>query len=381
MSEAQPLLDGVAMSAPQIEDADIEAVTEALRSGTLGLGPRAEAFEVACAVVAGVRHGVAVSSGTAGLHLIVRALGIGAGDRVATPSFTFAASVNAFMYEGAEPVFVDVEPDTGNIDPAALDAVGGDVSAAMVVDVFGHPATWDGLTEVVTRHDMRAIDDSCEAIGATWRGRRCGSFGDAGAFAFYPNKQITTGEGGMIVTDDEGLARRCRSLRNQGRGAMGSWLDHEALGFNYRMDELSAALGVAQISRLDAFLEARATVARRYTERLAGLDAVRSPVVRPGVRMSWFVYVIRLDPVVDRDRVLRSLADRGVPSRTYFPAVHLQPYIRERFATREGSLPVTEDLARRSLALPFHNRLTEAQVERVVEALRGAIDEQASLRR
>jgi perosamine synthetase len=214
------------------------------------------------------------------------------------------------------------------------------------------------------------IDDACEAIGATYRGRPVGSFGRAGAFAFYPNKQMTTGEGGMIVTDDTDLAAMCRSLRNQGRGRMGTWLEHERLGFNYRLDELSAALGASQIDRLGSFLSKRARVASWYTERLTHLGWVRPPVVRPEVEMSWFVYVITLDAGVDRDAVAASLAAKGIPSRAYFPPLHLQPYIRERFGTEEGSLPVTEDVARRTLALPFHNNLSEEQVDAVVEALR-----------
>jgi perosamine synthetase len=356
------------MSEPDLNEADSRAVDAALRSGVLGLGPQAAQFEALAASVAGVRHAVAVSSGTAGLHMIVRALGIGPGDRVLVPSFTFAASVNALLFEGATPVFVDIEPDTFNLDPAELlSRRTAETRAVMVVDVFGHPAEWAAIE--LAAPDLLLIDDCCEAIGASYKGRPTGSLGAAGAFAFYPNKQMTTGEGGMIVTDDDDLAGLCLSLRNQGRGEMGAWLEHERLGFNYRMDEMSAALGVSQIGRLDTFLAKRAHVAAMYTERLSGHEWVRPPVVRHDVEMSWFVYVVQLASDVDRNAVIDALAAEGIPSRAYFSPIHLQPYIRERFDTREGMLPITEDVARRTLALPFHNNLTEAEIERVVSAL------------
>jgi perosamine synthetase len=364
----------VAMSAPDIDDSDEAAVLDALRSGVLGLGPYAERFERAAAEVAGVEHGVAVSSGTAALHLIVKSLGIGPGDEVIVPSFTFAASVNAFLFEGARPVFVDIEQDTYNIDPGDIEHRITDRSRAiMVVDVFGHPADWAALEEIAARHDLLLIDDSCEAIGASYRGRPVGSFGRAGAFAFYPNKQMTTGEGGMVVTNDARLAELCRSLRNQGRATMGSWLEHERLGYNYRLDELSAALGTSQIARLDTFLAKRRGVATWYAERLRDTDHVSPPILRPDVDASWFVYVVRLDLGVDRDETIAALAARGIPSRAYFPPLHLQAYITEVVGTRIGSLPVTEDVARRTLALPFHNNLSEQQVDLVVDALQDVL--------
>ena len=245
----------------------------------------------------GVKHAVAVNSGTSGLHLIVRALGIGPGDEVLVPSFTFtfAASVNTFLFEGATPVFVDVESETYNLDPADLARkVTPRTKAIMAVDVFGHPAEWDAIQVVAERHGLRIIDDSCEALGAEYKGRKLGAFGDAATFAFYPNKQITTGEGGMIVTDDGEIAKLCRSMRNQGRDEMGAWLEHVRLGYNYRMSEMSAALGVTQLPRLGSFMGKRARVAALYNERLAALEQVRPPVVKDHVTMSWFVYVITL---------------------------------------------------------------------------------------
>jgi perosamine synthetase len=360
--------DQIPMASADLEDSDIQAVLEVLRSGRLALGPKTGEFERSLAEYVGVRHAVAVSSGTAALHLVVKALGIGPGDEVLVPSFTFAASVNVILYEGATPVFVDVEPETYNLDPEDLERkVTSRTRAIMVVDVFGHPAEWETILEIAGRHGLRVIDDSCEALGAEYRGRKLGGFGEAAAFAFYPNKQMTTGEGGIVATDSDEVARLACSLRNQGRGEMGAWLEHERLGYNYRLDEMSAALGVSQLRRIEEFLRKRERVARMYTERLEGLDGVRPPRVKSHVRMSWFVYVVTLREGLERDPVIRSLAEQGVPARGYFSPVHLQPYVRERLGN--GPLPVTESMARRTVALPFHNNLTGEQVSRVVEAL------------
>lgn len=370
------MLEPIPMSRPDITEADVEAVVGVLRSGRLALGPKTIELERAIADYAGVEHAVAVGSGTAALHLIVKALGIGSGDEVLVPSFTFAASVNAFLYEGARPVFVDIEPATYNLDPEDLERkITSRTKAVMVVDVFGHPAEWDEILRISAEHGLRVIDDSCEALGAEYRGRRLGSFGDAAAFAFYPNKQITTGEGGILVTDDLGIARSARSLRNQGRGEMGAWLSHDRLGYNYRLDEMSAALGVSQMARLPSHLEKRDRVARAYTERLKSFDRVRTPSPKPHVRMSWFVYVVTLAPPLNRAPVMAAMEARGIPVRGYFTPVHLQPYIRRELAVNCAPLPVTESVAGRTLALPFHNNLSEREVEAVVEALEEAVDE------
>ena len=340
----------------------------------LGLGPFAERLERAAAEVAGVEHGVAVSSGTTALHLIVRSLGIGHGDEVVVPSFTFAASANAFLFEGATPVFADIEPDTYNLDPADLERrITDRTKAVMVVDVFGHPADWDAIERVADRHGLLLIDDSCEAIGATYRGRPVGSFGRAGAFAFYPNKQMTTGEGGMVVTDDAELAEHVPQPPEPGPGPHG----HLARARAARLQlpprrALGRARRVADRAARRPSSRSGSAWPRGTPSRLTELDWVRPPVVRPDVEMSWFVYVVTLDEGVDRDAVAASLAERGIPSRAYFPPLHLQPYIRERFGTTPGSLPVTEDIARRTLALPFHNNLSEPQVDAVIEALRSS---------
>jgi perosamine synthetase len=365
----------ISMSLPDLDDTDVQAVVGVLRSGRLALGPQTAEFERSIARYVGVEHAVAVSSGTAALHLVAKALGIGARDEVLVPSFTFAASVNAFLYEGATPVFVDIEPDTYNLDPQALERkITPRTKAIMAVDVFGHPAEWEQILSIAARHGLKVIDDSCEALGAEFKGRKLGGLGDAAAFAFYPNKQITTGEGGMILTNNSKVASLCRSLGNQGRAEMNSWLEHERMGYNYRIDEMSAALGLSQLKRIETFLQKRERVADSYTERLRKLDWVRPPLVKPYVRMSWFVYVVTLAEGLKRDRVMQRMEARGVPVRGYFSPVHLQPYILDRFGSSAGDLPVTESIAQRTIALPFHNNLTEADIERVVVTLAQAVD-------
>jgi perosamine synthetase len=365
------------MSAPDLDDSDIQAVLSVLRSGRLSLGPATEAFEDAIASYVGVRHAVAVSSGTASLHLIVRALGIGEGDEVLVPSFTFAASVNVLLYERAIPVFVDIEAETYNLDPDDLRSkITPRTKAILAVDVFGHPCEWDAILALAREYGLKVIDDSCEALGAEYGGRKLGQFGDAAAFAFYPNKQITTGEGGMIVTDDDEIARLCRSMRNQGRGQMGAWLEHERLGFNYRMDEMSGALGLSQMRRIEEFLSRRENVAGLYNARFDGLDWVRPPVVKANVRMSWFVYVITLAEGIDRAAVARAAENRGVPVRAYFSPVHMQRYIIDCLGYSQG-LALTESIAKRTLAIPFHNQLTATEIEAVVDALAASVDQLA----
>jgi len=363
----------IPMASADLDESDVEAVLGVLRTGRLALGPQTVRFEQAICDYVGTRHAVAVSSGTAALHLIVKALGITAGDEVLVPSFTFAASVNALLYEGATPVFIEIERDTYNLDPADLERrITPRTKAVMAVDVFGHPADWDAIARIAEQYHLKVIDDSCEALGASFKGTRLGRFGDAAAFAFYPNKQITTGEGGVIVTDNDEVARLCRSLCNQGRGEMGAWLEHDRLGYNYRLDEMSAALGASQLRRIETFLLKRERVARAYSERLARFDWVRTPMVKADVRMSWFVYVVTLAEGLNRDAVMQRMEARGIPVRGYFSPAHLQPYIRERFGYAGGELLVTESVARRTIALPFHNNLSDAQIDEVVAALAAA---------
>jgi perosamine synthetase len=360
----------VPMSAPDITEDDVKAVADVVRSGRLALGPKTEEFERRIAEYIGTKHAVAVNSGTSALHLIVKAMGIGSGDEVLVPSFTFVASANAALYEGASPVFVDIEPDTYNLDPKDLEQkITCHTKAIMVVDAFGHPAEWDEILRIAEKYQLKVIDDSCEALGAEYKGRKLGQFGDAAAFAFYPNKQITTGEGGVIVTDSIETARVCRSLRNQGRGDMGAWLEHERLGYNYRITEMSAALGISQIKRIDEIIAKRERVSQMYTDRLSDLECVRPPVVLPNVRMSWFVYTITLSKGLNRDETMKAMMKNGIPVRGYFSPVHLQSYIRECLGTHEGMLPVTESVAQRTIALPFHGNLSKAEIEQVVMVL------------
>lgn len=365
------------MSAPDIGERERELVLEVLKGPTLSGGPLTERFEASVAALTGRRHAIAVSSGTAGLHLAVCALGLRGPARVLTTSFSFVASVNCLLYEGVEPVFADIDPVTYELDPESAEERvrgGPDVAAILPVHVFGQPCDMTSFLALATRLGCPVIEDACEALGAEHRGRPAGSFGDVAVFAFYPNKQMTTAEGGMIVTDSGPVAALCRSLRNQGRGQDQDWLSHVRLGYNYRLDELSAALGVAQLERLDQLIANRADVAARYDRALAAIDGVTRYSIAPSTtRMSWFVYVVALDRVVDRGRVAVSLEADGVPTRPYFRPIHQQPYFVERFGDRTGTLPITEDVGLRTLALPFHGRLGDESIGFVADALRRAV--------
>ncbi len=368
----------IPLARPDLTEREIEAVVRVLRTPYLSLGPMLQEFERKLSEYAGVKHAVAVNSGTSALHLCVKALGIGEGDEVITTPFSFIASANCILFERARPVFVDIDPQTLNIDVSQIE---GEITprtrAILAVDVFGHPAEWDALNAIAQRHGLALIEDSAEALGAEYKGRKAGSFGDAAVFAFYPNKQITTGEGGAVLTDSDEVARLGRSLRNQGRGEGSSagWLRHERLGYNYRLSDINCALGLAQLERLDELLTQRERVARLYRERLEPLERkglLRRPYVAPHVKVSWFVYVVRLEGSFtreDRDRVLRGLQERGIGCADYFPPIHLQPFYRERFGYRPGDFPVAEAVSERTIALPFHPRLTEAEVDSVVQEL------------
>lgn len=367
-------MQSVPMSGPDIGEREIELVNQVLRSGWLSLGPLAPRFEQAVADYLGVRHAVAVSSGTAGLHLAMIAAGVGAGDEVITTPFSFVASANAAIYERAKPVFVDIDPLTLNLDPNRIEAAITPKTRAIVpVDAFGQACDLPAILAIARRHNLVVIDDACEALGGAWDGVPVGRAADLAVFAFYPNKQMTTGEGGMIVTDNDDYAELCRSLRNQGRGPDNTWLDHVRLGYNYRLDELSAALGVAQMERLDELLAKRATVAGWYNALLAGIDGVEPPSLSPRATMSWFVYVVRFARGLDRNAIKARLAEVGIASRPYFVPIHLQPYIAEQFGYRRGDFPVTEDAGDHCLALPFRSTQTTAETEYVVEQLRVAL--------
>ena len=361
----------IPLSSPDITEAEIEAVVAVLRTSRLSLGPVTEQFESAVAEFVSLPHAVAVSSGTAGLHLCIRALGIGDGDEVIVPSFTFIAAANAIRYERALPVFADIDATTLNIDPHRIEeAITARTRAIVVVHTFGIPADMPAILEIAERRRLLVIEDACEAIGAEHRGRKAGAMGHAGVFAFYPNKQITTGEGGMVVTRDEALARRIRALRNQGRYETDDWFQHAELGYNYRISDLNCALGLAQMTRLEEILQKRAAVAAAYHQRLNRYqDLILPQMTFPGGRISWFVYVVRLGAgsPLQRDHILRGLAAAGIGCGRYFAPIHLQPsYAAWR---NSAHLPVTEAVAVRTIALPFFNRLGAAAIDEVCDAL------------
>lgn len=383
----------VPMSQPNISDLEIELVNSVLKSDSLSMGPYLREFEERIAAAANCNHAIAVNSGTAGLHCCVRAAGWGAGDYVITSPFSFVASVNALLYEGVTPILVDVDPLSGNIDPALVSQAvedlansgeagrkwlpeknsepNGTLRGILAVDVFGQPADYDALNETAQRANLKVIEDSCEAIGAAYKGRPAGSLADCGVFAFYPNKQITTGEGGVVVTNDADAAMMIRALRNQGRSPSDTWLDHTYLGFNYRMDEMSAALGVAQLRRLPSLLEARSQVADWYEQELKDIPGIELPHKSATTTYtSWFVYVIWLERSVNRNEVIRRLDALGIPSRPYFSPIHLQPYMAEKFGYQAGAFPIAEDLGTRGLAIPFSSKLTQEQIYQVASALR-----------
>jgi perosamine synthetase len=393
----------IPMSSPDLSELERQVVKAVLDTPNLSMGKEILAFEQIFKEYTGLSHAVGVNSGTAGLHLCLRAAGIGAaegspGDLVITTPFSFVASTNVLLYEQAVPVFVDVDPLTGNIDPdlvrqAASDLMGGganarrwlprrgageraSMKAILPVDVFGQPAEMDPILQVAKEYGLKVVEDSCEALGAEYRGRKAGTLGDYGVFAFYPNKQITTGEGGMIVTDDPQAADKMRALRNQGRAPGDTWLQHTYLGYNYRMDEMSAALGRIQMERLPVLLANRQQVADWYAERIGEIPGIKAPRIVPTTsRASWFVYVVQCDTQIDRDEIVRALAARSIPARPYFAPIHLQPYLVEKFGFQPGDYPVTEELGRRGLALPFSGVMAEEQVDRVCRALQEILQE------
>jgi perosamine synthetase len=365
----------VPLSRPYIDEREEELVLEVLRSGRLSLGPVIERFEQLIAERVGAPYAAAVSSGTAGLHMLCHIAGVGEGDEVITSPVSFVATANCFILEGGTPVFADVDPQTLNLDPAAVEAAITDRTKGIIgVDMFGYPCELDELRAIAERHGLWLIDDSCEALGAEYKGRPIGSHGPSGAFGFYPNKQITTGEGGIVTTHDEEEWELLKSVRNHGRSYDSRWFHHVRLGFNYRFTDIQAAVGIAQLEKLDRILAMRSEAAARYTALLEGFDGVEPPLADDDDhRRSWFVYVVKVAEGIDRDGVLEKLAAQGIEAGHYVPAVHLQPYLRERYGFTEGMCPVAEDACDRTLALPFFPQLEREDQERVVEGLQAAI--------
>lgn len=393
----------IPVSMPDITDEEKEEVLKVLETPFLSLGPKHKGFEALFSKYLGISHSVSVSSGTAGLHLAIKALGLGRGDAIITTPFSFIASSNVLLYEDIYPIFVDVERETLNMDPGQIErfiekntrvkegklidsGTGSKIKAILPVHIFGHPANMEEIMRLAEKYNLFVIEDACEALGAevklikgtisggpqiTWY--KVGTFGKIGVFAFYPNKQITTGEGGMVVTSDDNIASLIRSMRNQGRGGNGAWLVHERLGYNYRMDELSAALGIAQMRRLPEILMKRSEIAKRYDLLLSPIDEIEIPTQKDYAKISWFVYVVRLNPEIPRDDMIKFLKEMGIETRPYFPPIHLQPYYISLFGFKKGGFPVTESESKRTLALPFYNNLKEKDQVYIVEKLKEGV--------
>lgn len=365
------------LSSPDITDAEIAAVTDVLRTSHLSLGPKVEEFEAQFRQRLGIRHAVAVCNGTCGLHLMWRALGLQPGDEVITTPFSFIASSNSVLFERGRPVFVDVDPETWQLDARRIEAaITPRTRAILPVDIFGSFPDMDAVWAIARQRGLRVLEDSCEALGAAYKSRPAGTIGEAGVFGFYPNKQMTTGEGGMVVTNDDKIAFRVRSMRNQGRDPDAGWLQHARLGFNYRLCDINCALGIVQMQRLDEIIEKRSHAAEWYRQRLIDEKRLTMMKVPEGVSISWFVFVVRLNEDYTqekRDAVLNRLRQAGVACSNYFTPIHLQPFYQEQLGYRLGDFPITEALSARTVALPFHNHLSEADVDAIVTELKRAL--------
>jgi len=370
------------LSRPDITDREIEAVCAVLRSPNLSLGPKLVEFEQAFAEYVGMKRAVAVNSGTSGLFLCMLAMGIVPGDEVITTPFTFAASATSIMMAGARPVFIDIDPVSLNIDPAKIEAgITEKTKAILPVEVFGNPAGLDAVCEIARKHNLPVIEDSCEALGSALKEKKVGTFGTMSVFGFYPNKQITTGEGGMILTDDDALADMCVSLRNQGRGKGGGWLAHERLGYNYRLSDINCALGIVQLSRIDEIKAKRRQVAEWYRQMLADDDRLIVPAEPADCDMSWFIFVVRLAEdfkIERRDRILQQMQSQNIQVGNYFAPVHLMPFIAEKFGHKPGDFPIAESASQRTIALPFYNNLTKDEVSFICKLLKQFLKKELS---
>jgi len=391
----------IPLSNPDITQKEIKSVVNVLKTPHLALGPRLKEFEDNFAKYIGTKYAIAVNSGTSGLHLLIRALRIKKSDEVITTPFSFISSANCVLYEGAKPIFVDIDPQTLNIDPKKIEkAITKKTKAMVIVDIFGHPADWGPILKIARKHKLKVIEDSCEAIGAIYKSQttnnklqansklkiknkkqkwvKCGNFGDAGVFAFYPNKQMTTGEGGMIVTNNKNIADNCRSMMNQGRKVENDkWLEHFQLGYNYRMSDINAALGIAQLSRIKEILKKRNQVAEMYNGKLKKFPQVKTPYCASNAKISWFVYVIQLDERYtrqDRDKIMEKLRQSGIQCGNYFQCIHLQPFYKKLFGYKKGDFPIAESVSDRTIALPFYNNLKEKQIDYIIRTLKNVLE-------
>jgi perosamine synthetase len=364
-------------SKPYITHEDRKSVLEVLNSDYLSLGPKIVEFEKKFAKKIGVKYACAVSSGTAGLHLAMLACGIGAGDEVITSPFSFVASANSVLYVGAKPVFVDIDPITYNMDPAKIEAmITRKTKAILVVHIFGQPCDMDQIIGLAKKYNLQIVEDACESICATYKGKQVGTFGKVGVFAFYPNKQMTTGEGGMVVTDDYKIYKICESLKNQGRSENDQWLDHKYLGYNYRLDELSSALGIAQLKKLNFMIRERKKIANWYNKALKPYEStIQTPLLAVENTHTWFVYVIKIkDNKINRNRLIKNLKEVGVSTKPYLPSIHLFDYYEKMFKYKEGDFPTSEDVSTHSLALPIYLGLKEVDCKLIVRKLIGEMN-------
>ncbi|MBS4014493.1 MAG: DegT/DnrJ/EryC1/StrS family aminotransferase [Bacteroidetes bacterium] len=369
------------LSSPDITNLEKKAVLNVLKTRSLSLGPKLKEFEKKIAQYVGTKYAIAVNSGTSGLHLLIRALGIKKGDEIITTPFSFIASANCILYEEAKPIFVDIDPLTLNIDSNKIEkAITKKTKALLIVDIFGYPADWDKIFEIAKKYNLKIIEDSCEAIGTEYYSKikkkwiKCGSFGEAGVFAFYPNKQITTGEGGVIITNNKKITDLCRSMSNQGREVKnGKWLEHIRLGYNYRMSDINAALGVSQLARIGQILKKRDQAAQTYNKNLSKINSIKIPYQAPWAKISWFVYVVQLTSKYtrkQRDQILKKLQQKGIQCSNYFQCIHLQSFYRKLFNYKQGNFPIAESVADRTIALPFHNNLKEKEIKYIVANLK-----------
>ena len=365
----------IPLAQPDIGEEEIRLVNEVLRSGWLSMGPKVGEFEERFADYIGTKHAIAVNSGTSGLHLCMKAIGIKKGDEVITSPFSFIASSNCIMFEGGKPVFVDIDPKTLNMDAERIEAaITKNTKAILPVHVFGQPCEMGAIMDTAEDHDLAVVEDACEAIGAEYNGQKAGTFGDASVFAFYPNKQMTTGEGAMVVTDDDNIAKLCRSLRNQGRSEDKEWLNHVRLGYNYRLDEMSCALGISQLNRIDELLKKRARVAEEYMRQLSGVDGITTQYLDSKVKMSWFVYVVQINKDINRNKVMEYLKEHGISCRPYFTPIHLQPFYREMFGYNKGDFPICEKVCDSTIALPFYGNMDKETIGQVCSVLKDSLE-------
>lgn len=361
----------VPLSQPDITNLERQAVSDVLKTSRLSLGPKLEEFEKAITDYLGVKYAIAVNSGTSALHLIIRSLAIGDGDEVITTPFSFIASSNCLLFERAKPVFVDIDEKTFNIDVNKIKPkITKKTKAILAVDVFGQPADWYALQKIAKNHNLFLIEDSAEALGSEYKNKKCGSFGDAGVFSFYPNKQITTGEGGMIVTNNRKIAEFCKSMRNQGRDESGRWFKYVRLGYNYRLSEINCALGVAQLKRINQIFKKRQQVADIYNNLLKDCKEIKLPHISKNIKKSWFVYVIRIK---NRDQIIKKLQEKGIQCSNYFPPIHLMPFYRKLFNYQKGDFSICEKISQQTLALPFFNNLKREEIKYVVQELKKLI--------